>query len=202
MPSEPTLATDFQVSRIVIREALKTLEERGLLVVRQGAGTTVDDRSHWNMLDADVLDAVIRHDPTTRVLENLVAVRATLESELVAGAAQRASSERWDELGKVVAEMMRLTEDPVAYQKLDAQFHATVIAGADNEVAAAIVSRIHAHAMSSPVYIHAATPEQLQVSAEEHGAILAHLLERDGAAAAAAMRAHIIESWTRKQSNA
>ena len=39
LPKEIELAERFRVSRIVIREAMKLLEERGLVKVRAGSGT-------------------------------------------------------------------------------------------------------------------------------------------------------------------
>ena len=41
LPTEPALCEEFGFSRSVIREGLKLLEERGLVRVEQGRGTTV-----------------------------------------------------------------------------------------------------------------------------------------------------------------
>ncbi len=51
LPREPTMCEEFGFSRTVIREALKLLEERGLVRVEQGRGTTVQPRDSWNLLD-------------------------------------------------------------------------------------------------------------------------------------------------------
>src|SRR5919109_1308950 len=40
LPPEPVLCQSFDVSRSVVREALKALEQRGLVRARQGHGTT------------------------------------------------------------------------------------------------------------------------------------------------------------------
>lgn len=199
LPSESVLAEEFRVSRIVVREALKALEERGVLVVRQGAGTVVDLRSRWNMLDPDVLDAIIRYDPSERVLENLVSVRASLESELAEAAAARGSIERWNEMRLVVDRMKSTTQDPTAFEELDRLFHSNVIEAADNEIAAAVVSRIHFHALASSNYPRNASADRLLTSAREHQHILDFLVARDGAEASRAMKAHIIDSWARRR---
>lgn len=41
LPSEPTLAKSLGVSRATLREAMRSFEERGLIVRRQGVGTCV-----------------------------------------------------------------------------------------------------------------------------------------------------------------
>src|SRR6185503_8688715 len=51
LPPEPALCETFSVSRTVVREAVKMLQEKGLVQVRQGAGTTVTPRTMWNLLD-------------------------------------------------------------------------------------------------------------------------------------------------------
>lgn len=43
VPSETDLATSYQVSRVTVRTALKSLESQGLVDIRHGAGTFVSD---------------------------------------------------------------------------------------------------------------------------------------------------------------
>ena len=45
LPTNPELCVAFGVSRTVVRESLKLLEEKGLIRVRQGQGTTVAEPS-------------------------------------------------------------------------------------------------------------------------------------------------------------
>ena len=52
----------FSVSRTVVREAVKMLQEKGLVQVRQGSGTTVTSPTTWNMLDELILKASIAQD--------------------------------------------------------------------------------------------------------------------------------------------
>ena len=51
LPSERTLSLTFHVNRHVVREALKRLEQLGLILVAQGGGTRVLDFRHHAGLD-------------------------------------------------------------------------------------------------------------------------------------------------------
>ena len=62
LPTEPVLCEQFGFSRTVIREGLKQLEERGLVRVEQGRGTSVQPRSAWNLLDPTVIGIALAYD--------------------------------------------------------------------------------------------------------------------------------------------
>src|SRR6266571_581657 len=53
--SEPELSLQFNVSRPVLREALKILGAKGLIESRPKTGTRVSTRDDWNLLDPDVI---------------------------------------------------------------------------------------------------------------------------------------------------
>ncbi len=48
LPTEPALCKEFGFSLTVVREALKLLEERSLVRIEQGRGTTVQPRESWS----------------------------------------------------------------------------------------------------------------------------------------------------------
>src|SRR5438270_166859 len=82
LPTEGALCEEFGFSRTVLREGLKLLEERGLVRVEQGRGTTVQPRDLWNLLDPTVLGIALEHDPEMTLLDNLITVRRLLEAEM------------------------------------------------------------------------------------------------------------------------
>ena len=82
LPPEGTLSQQFAVSRTVIRESMKRVEEKGLVTVSQGRGTVVNHSSQWNVLDPDVLSALVDHDETLEVLDELAVVRGSLEATM------------------------------------------------------------------------------------------------------------------------
>ena len=70
----------FGVSRTVIREALKLVEAKGLVRVRQGQGTTVGPTEQWDLLDPLILDAAMRYADTFEILDDVVDVRVGLDA--------------------------------------------------------------------------------------------------------------------------
>lgn len=70
LPTEQALSDELGVSRTALREAIKGLASKGLLETRRRRGTMVLERSHWNMLDAEML-TWLRRDDSGAVSEQL-----------------------------------------------------------------------------------------------------------------------------------
>jgi DNA-binding FadR family transcriptional regulator len=199
LPGEQALCDEFEVSRIVIREALQSLERKGLVLIRQGHGTVVSPPDRWDPLDEDVLDARIRHDDALTVLDSLIRVRVALECELAAAAATAMSPDGVAELRQLLADMEVAIDDPERYMDFDLRFHDLVMAASGNDIGRAVVSKLHGHARASTRYSGGKPePEHLRHAQRGHTAIAAAIAEGDADGAAAAMRAHILESWRLK----
>ena len=93
LASDAVMMETYGVSRTVLREALKTLEAKGLVEARPKVGTRVSPKSRWNFFDSQVL-AWHFHAPADPVFySNLFAVRAALELPAVEGAARHRTAE-------------------------------------------------------------------------------------------------------------
>lgn len=86
-PPEEKLAQHFGVSRTVIRESVKRVEEKGLLDVAPGRGTIVRPKSSWNVLDPVVLAVLLENDSSLGVLDEIAIIRASLEGAMSAATA-------------------------------------------------------------------------------------------------------------------
>src|SRR5438045_3520084 len=93
LPPEPALVAEFGFSRTVIREALKVLEERGLVRIVHGRGTIVQPRETWQLLDPLVIRLALAHDDDLTLLHHLAEVRRILEREMARLAAERVTDE-------------------------------------------------------------------------------------------------------------
>ena len=74
------LETEYDISRTVVREALRTLQAKGMISARPNVGTLVRPRADWNLLDPDVM----RWSSTGRGDDPLVRDRAELVNGLEA----------------------------------------------------------------------------------------------------------------------
>src|SRR5262249_18682497 len=57
LPSEPELAREFGISKVVLRETIQELASYGLMRVRHGKRTTVLEQSEWDVLARPVQEA-------------------------------------------------------------------------------------------------------------------------------------------------
>src|ERR671936_1882683 len=101
IPPEQQLALQLGVSRTVVRDAVKTLSARGLLLVRQGIGTTVAEASDDAYSDAIFL-LLLRSSTTVRaVLE----ARELIEVAVAGMAAARRTDEDCERLERRLGEV-------------------------------------------------------------------------------------------------
>jgi DNA-binding FadR family transcriptional regulator len=201
LPTEPVLCEQFRFSRTVIREGVKLLEERGLVLVEQGRGTTVQPRSAWNMLDPLVIRIALEHDDDMSLLDSLVTVRRVLEEEMARSAAARLADDDLARLAECIETMERTFDDYDRFREADQEFHAIVMDASGNEVGLTIVRTIHRYAGGTPPMIARAgsSRELLERTVADHRRIYAALVGRDGPEAARLIAAHIEGAWAERK---
>ena len=200
LPTEGTLCDEFGFSRTVLREGLKLLEERGLVRVEQGRGTTVQPRELWNLLDPTVLRIALQYDADTTLLDNLITVRRLLEAEMARIAASRLTDQEISELGQNIALMKAAVNDYPAFRRLDQEFHTEVMRASGNEIGTTIVRSIHQHAGWTPSLNTPGAQASLERTVAGHEAIFAALADRDGDLAAERIAEHIGSAWAERRS--
>jgi DNA-binding FadR family transcriptional regulator len=77
------------ISRTAYREAIRILAAKGLVDSRPKAGTRVNPRHMWNLLDPDVLAWMFEQEPSERFIRDLFELRGVIESAAVDLAARR-----------------------------------------------------------------------------------------------------------------
>ena len=196
LPPEAVLCEQFGVSRTVIRESVKRLEEKGLVAVAQGRGTRVLPIESWNMIDATVLSALVANDETLGVLDDLSMVRATLEGLIARDAAQVRTDAQLTALRDALQLMRDTIGDEPAFNQADVVFHAVVGEMTDNRLADNIVKTLFHQARSSARFsLHS----ELELTLDEHVNVFAAIEAGDPVAAEAAMRSHISDAWERRR---
>lgn len=195
LPPEPALCEAFSVSRTVIREAVKLLQEKGLVQIRQGAGTVVLPSTAWDMLDELVLAASVEEDHGLALLDDLVVTRRLLEADMAHLAARLATPEVVDELGSLVDRMDDLVGDTMAYHEHDRAFHDTVMRTSGNRIARAVVRSLESQVMFTSRYVGKTERALCVASNRGHRRIYERIAASDPDGAAEAMFAHITDAW-------
>ena len=152
LPTEPRLCEAFSVSRTVIREAVKILEQKGLVRIKQGQGTTVAVPDEWNLLDPVVLEASVRHDKDLRILDDLVEVRRVLESDMAGQAAGRATTADRADMKRLLDQLAVEVVTPERHMLTDLEFHDVIMRASGNRLGRAIVRTIQSEARASDRY--------------------------------------------------
>jgi DNA-binding FadR family transcriptional regulator len=148
LPPEAALAQEFAVSRTILREALKALEEKRVLRIRHGRGTTVRPKADWNILDPMVLGVLLEYGATPALPADLDEVRTAMQLLMADLAATRSTAEQRERLGGALALMRAALPtaqnpgDAAACREAAHHFAAALAAAAGNEVARCVVETI------------------------------------------------------------
>jgi GntR family transcriptional repressor for pyruvate dehydrogenase complex len=187
LPTERELAEQFHASRTAVREAMKTLAQKGLVDMRPGRGTVVIDGTSRAM--GRSLGLMLRVGQAGGE-NNLVEVREILEPEIAALAAARASEEHVAALREAVRVMDASLDDAETYIAADNDFHRALARATHNDLILTFVDSIVGLLSEQRKHIFAVAggPARGQV---HHKHLLDTILRHDAEGARAAMRAHL-----------
>lgn len=193
IPSETTLAREAQVSRSTVREALRTLEEAGL-IARASPKIMVVRAADEQRVHREVQGALQRGNVTFRHLHEAMLI---LEPELARLAALRAETDDIAVLQANLAAQATALEDIESWCGLDQEFHLQVAQMSRNP--ALVLIRAPISELLAPILESFMTsPELTQRALEFHRRILEEIQIGDGDAAALMARKHVNDlraSW-------
>lgn len=199
LPTEAEIGDHFGVSRTVVRESVKLLQDKGLVLIHRGVGTVVRSSRSWDMIDEIVLSALVHNDKSLAILDELVAVRAALEREMAITAAGARTPEQLDAIKAALRAMERTADDPAGFALADTVFHDVVMTTSGNRLGRAIVTSIHDKARATGRY-HGTTSAALTAATlDEHRTVVAAIESGDRSAAGTTMYDHITGSWSRRR---
>jgi len=141
LPTEKTLCEQFAVSRTALREALQMLSARGLVNIRKGSGTYVNDFDSQNVTKPMSLYLELNFDKDLMV--HMVEVRKMLEP----GIAARAAKERKNEDLKKIEQILKKLDscdlsDSQRHGELDRDFHLAIAKSCENPIIPIIMEPI------------------------------------------------------------
>lgn len=185
LPSEGQLAKDMGMSRLSLREGVKTLEAVGILEARQGEGIYVK---------AFTFDSIFENLPYSfasdgQSLRDLLQVRTALEEGLVGMVASQVCSEQIEELDALARQMVNKACDGQTFEDEDRAFHLTLYRPLNNpflnrlvELFWEVFRRLHGSV--------GVTHWNLEQTAQDHVAIVEALRAGNAGQLTQAMHAH------------
>ncbi|MBU1741158.1 MAG: FadR family transcriptional regulator [Proteobacteria bacterium] len=132
LPSEKDLAEEFQVSRTVIREAMRLLESSGCVEIKKGPTGGIFVAADYHKPTSDSLRNLMTSGVVT--LEHVMDLRWLLEPHMVAQAALKARPGQFDEIQRVVDLFEEHRDDPAALKQANLAFHRTLGRASGNPV--------------------------------------------------------------------
>jgi DNA-binding GntR family transcriptional regulator len=179
--TEAGLSTRMGISRTPVREAMRLLESRGLILHQRGRG------------------AYVAHRTTFEEARTLYELRLPIEGHLAASAAELCTPDDVRALETIQAEFARLVAldagevDVRSLVALDHDFHWTVY----NLAASDLVSIVATYwgRLLREIYDRVYTSGTPSRFGDEHERVIAGLRDGDAEAARAAMQAHIRSGW-------
>ena len=172
LPPERELAAQLGVSRNILREAISTMVQKGLLEVRQGSGTFVASPSVELLRDS--LSFFVRFNDSG--LFDLLEARFALEVQIVELAARRSTPQDVAMIVDCYDELTRSVDDPDRYIEADIRFHAALARAAKNEILLLLLDSIrgalrenvrilvthHPHAVEEAMFYHQRITQAIQ----------------------------------------
>ena len=190
LPSERELAGKFGVSRTAVREAVKALNQRGLIDIQPGRGTfIVDPALSATGIVRDSLSIMLGGAMGSGA-NDLIQVRAILEPEIASLAAKNASDEERQALQDIVTRMDNLLGDMDGFIEADQEFHYLLAMATHNTLIPILLQPIVELLQKQRRRIFFAR-NGAERGQKHHKLILSAILERNPTAAHEAMRAHI-----------
>jgi len=197
LPTENQLATQFGVSRTVVREAIAALAADGLVEPRQGSGVFLLDQvgNAFGRMGGESLNKI-------SVALNVLEVRMGVEIEAAGLAAQRRSASQEAAIVEAWAEFGRLLEAGLPTGKSDFAFHHAIAAATNNplyvEILDALGSRTIPCDTESPWRTESVLTYSYQAGLhDEHRRIADAIAAGDVEGARNAMRTHLSRSQER-----
>jgi GntR family transcriptional repressor for pyruvate dehydrogenase complex len=187
LPSERDLATQFGVSRTVIREAVRSLAGKGVVEMRAGSGlrvaagdaSTVKESMNWYLRGNGALDYGRVHE-----------VRAMIEVQVAGLAAARATRDEIGDLEAICQEMEAAVDDVDVAARTDVGFHRLLGWATHNDLYVVMLDAI-ANPLMDIRRRQFGPKGRNRLALASHREILAQVARGDVLGARAAMQSHL-----------
>ena len=193
LPSEAELAGRFAVSRLTVREAIRSLASTHVIRVQQGRSSIINPLEQWSALDPRLLRArgQASGEPL-RLPKRLLEARRVIEVAIAEMAAERRTEDHLQRMAAAIATMQESHDngDVPRFVEADLAFHEVLFEAADNAFLEALMQPL-ASVIRDLREETSSAPETREHAIDFHGRILRQVVDRDTAGAREDMREHL-----------
>lgn len=186
LSTEGDLCRHFQVSRTILREAVKVLAAKGLIELRPKTGMHVRPRSEWNLVDPDLLRWLCEAGVDELFVRDLCEVRMIVEPAAAELAAVRAEKDEIEALLKWYHLIEVNTDNEEARLDADRNYHSTIFAACHNVFLAQMNATVGV-AIRATQQIGVHLPDVMAESVLVHKEVADAIARHDSQAARSAM---------------
>jgi DNA-binding FadR family transcriptional regulator len=183
LPSEPRLSEELDISRARLRGLLKKLEKEGLIWRHVGKGTFIGERTLTN----DLMSM-----PEVLTPPEAFEARLTIEPQIAALAARRATPAQIEEMRHCLGQMQQI-QDFDQWALWDERLHRLVAKAAGNKLLLAVYDTIRESAPSGMrnIVTRAFSSSTRSESNHEHQRYVEAIADHDAVLAKSRMRSHL-----------
>lgn len=186
LPVESELCTQFGVSRTVVREAIKSLAAKGLVIAAPKVGTRVQPQDDWNWFDPQIIRWQAKAGLTPEFLRDLMDLRRVVEPAAVRLACERATEADVARIRAAYQGMAKAIEEGGDYISSDLAFHQGILRACRNRLLTQMSNALAALLRTS-FEVSTTRPEGPRQSLPDHRRVLEAIAARDPAAGVAAI---------------
>ena len=193
LPSEAELAGRFAISRLTVREAIRSLASTQVIRVQQGRSSSINPVEQWSALDPRLLRArgQASGEPL-RLPKRLLEARRVIEVAIAEMAAERRTDDHLTRMAAAIDAMREShdSDDVPRFVEADLAFHAVLFEAADNAFLEALMQPL-ASVIKDLREETSSAPETREHAIDFHGRILRRVVARDAEGAREDMREHL-----------
>jgi len=190
LPSEHEMCKSFGVSRTALREALRRLSARGLILIQKGSGIYVSEIKIEDAIDSLNLYYDLKFD--NKLIDQIIEVRRLFEPEIARLAASNRTQENLDELENNLIEFEKCNPDNTQEEAdLDNKFHLFITKSTSNPIVQITMEPIYSLLPRMRNFIYANIEGEKPHTVQFHKDVLKAISEQDGQQAYIVMSKHL-----------
>jgi DNA-binding FadR family transcriptional regulator len=200
LPKIDAMASEFGVSRTVVREAIAVLRSEGLVETKHGAGVFITGLGSASSEQQESLLSPLGKLETSFM--DILELRMAFEVHAAGLAAARHSWAQEEAIWKACREFQERLDDEASLDQLDYEFHKSIAEATNNSAFIEFFNLMSRRLMPQPAFSRDLNPSlingsYIQHTIVEHRNICEAISLGDADKAREAMRAHLIRSHRR-----